>query len=276
VENPLALALTETLQEYLPSRIQSTQSSLAGNARLIEDADLELAVIPANLAYAAYMEGRDAPPRPYGKLRGIAVLYTIPLHIVATEASGIRKLRDIRGKRIAVGARDSMTQATVKVTLEGLGMSLADIHAEWVNSDAAVEELRAGRVDAVFHRGNDPTSTVPKLLKVPGARFVPISRSETATIRLHYPFLRPISIPTGMYGNNPETETIGLDSLVVCRDDLPEGQVYWITRALFESLVGHTGWTRGFQHVDLSQIQATPIPLHPGAARYYRERELFQ
>jgi len=283
VENPLDRALTETLQKYFPAKIQHVQSGLTGNTRRIEESQTELAIIPANLAYAAWAQGGGVPPRPYSKLRGIAALYTIPLLLVATEASGIRRLDDIRSKRVAVGPPDSTTQITVKMTLEGVGLSAADIDARPVNRDAAVEELRAGEVDAVFHRGNDLSGTVSKLLKVPHVNFVPISRRETAMIRQRHPFLLPIWIPAGLYGNHAGFETIGIDTLLVCRDDLPEDQVYWITRALFESLAGeslagHTGSTGAseFQRVDLSQIRATPIPLHPGAARYYRERELFQ
>ena len=274
--DPLNYALTETLQKYFPAKIQLDSRSPTGNLRRIQESQAELAIIPANLAYVAYTRGGGIPPRPYSELRSIAALYTIPLILVATESSGIRKLADVRSKRVAVGPSDSTTQITVKMTLEGVGLSPADIAARFVNGDAAVGELRSGRVDAVFHRGNDPPATVSKLLKIPHVRFVPISRSETASIRLGHPFLRPIWIPPGMYGDHPGFETIGIDTVLVCRDDLPEEQVYWITRALFESLVGHTGWTSGFQHVDLSQIQAAPIPLHPGAARYYRERELFQ
>ena len=74
-----------------------------------------------------------------------------------------------------------------------------------------------------------------------------------------------------MYGNHPEVETIGVDSLMVCRDDLSEELVYWITRSLVESLAGLPRSTA----LDPEQVHATPIPLHAGAARYYREQELF-
>lgn len=274
--NPLLEALNGPLQVQYPSRIQTLQNDLPNNVRLVEGARTDLAIVPVNVAYLAYMHGWADLQRPYTKLRAIAALYSIPLYLIARKESGILHWTDIRGKRVAIGAPDSTTQVTVKMTLEGLGLSLSEIDAHWVNGNSAVEELRAGRVDAVFHRGNDPPSTFPKLLQVPGVGAVPILAGETERIRALHPFLHPMLIAARMYGDHPSISTIGVDSLVVCRDDLPEKMVYEVTRAVFELLVKSPNLTRGFQRVDLRRIQATPIPLHPGAARYFRERELFQ
>jgi uncharacterized protein len=63
--------------------------------------------------------------------------------------------------------------------------------------------------------------------------------------------------------------------LLTCHDDLPEELVYWTTRILFESLPVLANSLNSLRQIDLEHIQASPIPLHPGAARFYRERELF-
>jgi uncharacterized protein len=274
--NPLLEALNGPLQRRFPSQIQTLQGDLPNNVRLVESGQTDVAIVPVNVAYLAYIQGWADLQRPYANLRAIASLYSIPLYLIARNASGIRKWTDIRGKRVGIGTPDSTTQVTVKMALEGLGLSFAEIEARPVNGNAAVEELRAGRVDAVFHRGNDPPSTFPKLLHVAGVEAVPISTQDAARIRAVHPFLHPIAIAPHTYGDHPTIPTIGVDSLVVCRSDLPEEMVYSITRAVFELLMVSPNPTRGFQRVDLRRIQATPIPLHFGAARYFRERELFQ
>jgi TRAP transporter TAXI family solute receptor len=274
--NPLLDALNGPLQLHYASRIQTLQHDLPNNVRLVEAGQTDLAIVPVNVAYLAYIQGWADLQQPYTRLRGIAALYSIPLYLIARRNSGIRDWSDIRGKRIATGAPDSTTQVTVKMALDALGLSFSAIDAHWVNGNAAVAELRAGSVDAVFHRGNDPPSTFPKLLQVPGVTVVPISARQAEQIRALHPFLHPMLIAAHTYGDHPRISTIGVDSLVVCRDDLPEQLVYAVTRAVFELLVESPNLTRGFQRVDLRRIQATPIPLHPGAARYFRERELFQ
>src|SRR5262244_1687665 len=101
---PLAQALSKSLQDHFPASIVFVPSrSLTNNARSIEEGQVEVAIIPANVAYLAYTQGWGELPHPHKKLRGVAVLNTIPLHLIATEASGIRKLMDIRGKRISLG-----------------------------------------------------------------------------------------------------------------------------------------------------------------------------
>lgn len=275
-DNPLLDALSGPLQAYFPSHMQILPHDLPNNVVLVESREAELAIAPVNVAYQAFNHGWPGVPHPFKQLRGIGLLYTIPLHLIATDSSGIRDWKDIRGKRIAIGSRDSTTQVTVSMALAGLGLSFQDIDAHWVNGNAAVQELRAGKVDAVFHRGYDPPSTLSKLLQVPHVRAIPISSVEVERIRALYPFLHPIVVPPRAYGDSPSIPTIGVDSIVVCRDDLPESFVYSITRALFELLATSPQLNRGFYRVDLRRIQATPIPLHPGAIRYYRERELFQ
>ena len=274
--NPLLDALNGPLQAYFPSRIRTMQNDLPNNVRLVERGETDLAIVPVNVAYLAYNYGWADVHHPYTKLRGIAALYSIPLYLIARRSSGIRNWTEIRGKRLAVGTTDSTTQVTVKMALEALGVAFEDIDAKWINGDAAVRALRDGEVDAVFHRGNDPPSTLPKLLQIPGVDAVPISAREAERIRARHPFLHPIVTTPYASGNHASIPTIGVDSLVVCRDDLPEKLAYFVTRSVFELLLGSPSLTRGFQRVDLRRIQATPIPLHLGAARYFRERELFQ
>lgn len=274
--NPLLDALNGPLQAYVPCRIQIIPGDLPNNVLLVERGEADLAIVPVNVAYVAYNHGWADLHHPYAKLRGIASLYSIPLYLIARNSSGIKDWVDIRGKRLAVGPADSTTQVTVKMALEGLGLSFADIDPIWINGEAAVSALDEGAVDAVFHRGNDPPSTLPKLLRVPGVTAVPISARESDRIRVLHPFLHPILMPRGTYGDHLGIPTLGVDSLVVCRDDLPEKLAYFVTRSVFQLLVGSPALNRGFQRVDLRRILATPIPLHLGAARYFRERELFQ
>jgi len=269
-------ALAKTLQDHFPAEIQSVNPrSLTSNARLVEEGEAELAIIPANVAYLAYTQGWDDLQRPHRRLRGVAVIDTIPLHLVATENSGIRRLSDIRGKRVAMGRMGSTTAVTAEMILESLHLSANDVHAQWVNGDAAAEGLRTGKLDAAFNRGNDQEFAVEEvmqtLLRVKGVKFIPILRNQTEEIRSTHLFLRPVRVPAGIYGDHSEFQTIGVDSLLICRDDLPEELVYWITRTLIESPVP----VARAAHLDPEEIRATPIPLHPGAARYYRERELF-
>jgi len=274
IMNPLSSALSKVLPEHFPARLEVQKISNSGEyARLIETGQVDFAMIQTDFAYVAYTQGLGESPKPMRKLRGVAVLDTTPLHLLATEASKIKKVADLRGKRVFVGAAGSPTEFTANMALQGLRLSFADMQIKRLPDEAIVPSLQNGELDAVFYRGNDPYPAVQEMMKVPGMHFVAMSRQQIETIRAHHPFLHSTSVPAQMYGDHPEIETVGGDMLLACREDLPDELVYWITRTLFESLPELADALPPLRQLDPEHVQASPLPLHSGAARFYRERE---
>jgi uncharacterized protein len=111
----------------------------------------------------------------------------------------------------------------------------------------------------------------------PDVHLVPITRDAVRHIRQQYPFLKPMLIPKHTYpGQGSDIETVGVDNLLVCREDLDEELVYQLTKAFFAALPELARVHAAAMLIDSEQALATPIPLHAGAARYYREREILQ
>jgi TRAP transporter TAXI family solute receptor len=108
-------------------------------------------------------------------------------------------------------------------------------------------------------------------------RLLPVPRGQVQAMRAQYPFLEPMVVPAGTYeGQDADVETVGVSNLLLCRRDLDETLAYQLTRTFFESLPQLTRAHPAAGLIDPEQAPATPIPLHPGAARYYREREITQ
>jgi TRAP transporter TAXI family solute receptor len=272
--SPLSEALMKVLPEHFPVRVEVEKTATTKDyLRLLVQGQAELAIVQTDLSYVAYMQGLPDLPGPQQRLRGIAVLYRSPMHLIARRASGIQGLADVRGKRVFLGSDGNTTEFTTKMILEGVGVSVDE---KRMPEGSVVNALAKGELDAAFVRGNDPSPAVQRVISAPGVFLVPVRKREIEQIRAHHPFLRSTSIPAGMYGNNAEIETVGTDMLLACRDDLPEELVYWITRTLIESLPDLAESYNLLRQIDLQQLSASPIPLHPGAARFYRERELFQ
>lgn len=276
VINPLADALNKTLPNHFPARVEVVRLTATGSGpQLVEEGRIELIMVQTDAAYTAYTKGLPDASGPYRKLRGVAVLYPSPIHLIAKENSGILSLKDLRGKRLAIGP-GAAQEAVARAILEGAGLTLADVEAKRLTDEQVPVELREGRLDASIGRGNDPSPAIQEIMRVPGARLIPISRSEVERIRTRYPFWHTAAIPPNIYGNTSEIETAATDAVMICREDLPEELVYWVTRTLFESLPELVRSLQSLRQVDMEQVHASPIPLHPGAARFYRERELFQ
>ena len=116
---------------------------------------------------------------------------------------------------------------------------------------------------------------VTAALAVPGTRLVPIHGSDISNLKVNYPFLKPVVIPAKTYDQPEDIDTVGVDVLLICRENLSEEIVYRMLTAFFDGIQELAQRQRVFESVSLRRAPTTPIPLHPGAARFYRERQLF-
>jgi TRAP transporter TAXI family solute receptor len=275
-------ALGERLMRGFARTLQSmavvTQPSAGAvsNLSAVEAGKADLGLAFADVAYMASVGALDGREHPFDHLRAIAVLQLTPVHLVVSARSGIRDIEGLRGHRVGLGPSGSGTAVTAALILKAFGIGLGDIRARSIGFNEGAGEMRAGRLDAMFDDADYPVEWV-RGQTAAGGRLLPIAGPPIEQLRREYPFLRPASIPRSAYAAQPvAVHTIGVDTVLVCRRDMDEGLVHDITRALFEMLPDLSEMPASPGFMDLDQAAATPIPLHEGAARYYRERELLR
>jgi uncharacterized protein len=204
------------------------------------------------------------------------VLQLNPLHLVVRANTDIRSVHDLRGRRVAMGPPGSGTALTAGLILRAFGIDPESVATELLQFNDASAQLIAGRLDAMFVNASYPSESVT-LAAQHGAKLLAIEGPPIDQLRHDYPFLRLTAIPPGTYPLHPAPiHTIGVDNLLVCRSDLDEELVYELTRHFFAALPELAADQVSLRQMDFAQAPATPIPLHDGAARYYRERELFR
>jgi TRAP transporter TAXI family solute receptor len=245
------------------------------NVEAIQDGTADVGFAFADVAYTAFVGRLNGIDHPLSRLRGIAVLELTPLHLVASASSSIHQVGNLRRRRVGLGPPGSGTALTASLVLAAFGLGPEDYAAESLRFDEAAARLVAGTLDAMFVNASYPAESV-RIATAAGARLIPIRGSAIDSLRHNYPFLRLTTIPGGgVYpGHSVTTHTIGVDTVVVCRSDLDEPLVYEFTRRFFDALPSMTSSQRSLRLVDLEQAPDTPIPLHDGAARFYREREI--
>jgi TRAP transporter TAXI family solute receptor len=156
-------------------------------------------------------------------------------------------------------------------------MNYSDLSAEFLSFAEVMPRLANETLDAGFVVASYPLSAIEEMNARVGVRVLPIPPDVASRIRTSYPFMRPVTIPANTYAHqSAELATVGIDNILVCRADLPDNLVYRLTKTLFESLPTLARDDNAARLIDPDQGPITPIPLHPGAARYYREREIFQ
>lgn len=239
------------------------------NIHTIQKGDAELALTFADVAYLSFSGQLSPNDPPFDQVRGIAVLQVTPVALVARPGLMVEGPRDLKGRRVSVGPKGSGTAVTASLILQAFGLRPADLHIEAIGFRESAARLLSGELDAMFDNAIIPSEALRRAAEG-GARFVPIEGPAADRLRREYPFLRVAVIAPEVYGMS--VRTIGVDGLLICRSDLDETLVYEVTRKLFASL---PALRRGaLRSMDVKQAPATPVPLHAGAARYYREREL--
>jgi TRAP transporter TAXI family solute receptor len=138
----------------------------------------------------------------------------------------------------------------------------------------AIEALTSGKLDAVFITAAEKVEVVRQAM-LAGSRLLDVTGPVAERLRVEYPFLQPTTIPPGTYpGQDRPVRTLQESVVLICRQDLDDVIVREITAALFKVLPRLSVSGDFLRLIDVRGAPATPIPLHPGAAWYYREREL--
>ena len=242
------------------------------NIDAIQEGRADVGFTFADVAYMGFNGLLAGRPAPLHRLRGVAVLQLIPISLVVRGDLDIRDPRGLVGRRVSVGPSGSGTALTARLLLHEFNVDPSAAHFESLNFQESASRLMNGELDAMFDNAIVPDSV--KRATENGARLVPIVGPPVDRLRRNYPFLKPATIPAGTYPHiNVPIHTIGVDGLLICSEKLDEQTVYELTKQ-FSNIISDSSDADPLRLLELDAAPATPIPLHKGAMRYYREREL--
>ncbi len=237
----------------------------------------DMGLAQADVVYTAYRRGIGDDDWAHTNLRGIAVLWVNTVFIVVPGNSDLQSVADLRGKRVGVSVRGSSAEIFGRTVLEGYDLTYADLKPEFL----PVDELARRIISADLDAGILVTPTMPQALrshtKSPPVRLLPVEQDVTRALRARYRFIKPGVVPAHtLAGQARDIDTLGVDGLLVCRVGLDEEVVYQLTKQLFAVLPRLARTDPVAAQIDSEKAPATPLPLHAGAARYYREREILE
>ncbi|MFI6128712.1 TAXI family TRAP transporter solute-binding subunit [Micromonospora sp. NPDC051141] len=235
----------------------------AQNVRLVGAGDAELGFTQADVL----------PPREpaHPAVLAVARVYDDLLHLVTTAGGPVRTLADLRGRRVSVGADGSGTEVTATRLLEVAQLGGARIRQEHLGLDDSVAALREGRIDAFFFSGGLPVRGVTELAQRSALRMVDLGDWTEPLRRAYGQVYVTRDIPRSVYQAEP-VSTVANPNYLIVRASLPADLVREVTRLLMERreelAAAHPAAGRMSPR---SAIVTTPLPLHPGAARWYRD-----
>lgn len=272
---PLGGAMAEIFTSEVPgvnATAESTNASVA-NVRLIEEGNAELAFIQNDVSYYALTGTELFADGKVENLTGIATLYPEVIQVVTLKNKGINGIEDLRGKKVAVGAPASGTEANARQILAAYGMTFDDIQPDYLSFAEAANNMKDGHVDAAFLTAGLPTAAVNDLGATHDIKIVPLTEEAVAKLQQEYPFYASHLIEGGTYAKEEnDVLTVAVKAMLVAPAELDEELVYNMTKALFENLDKFAAAHQAGSLLTLETAnEAMSLPLHPGAERYFQE-----
>ena len=276
---PLGVALADMIGDTMKVKasVQTTRRSFE-ILDLLQSGRAEIAFAPADSLSHAW-RGREQAgfKAPFDKLRGIAALYPNYIHIIVRADSGITTLVELKGKRISVGPQKSPIELNARAIFAAAGLSYPDFaNVAYLPFGESIELLKDRKVDVILHSAELDTSTLRDLAKNLPVVIVPIPVEVTRKIA--DPAYVAAAIPAGTYrGQTTDVPTVALQNYLVTREGVSVELAYAMTRALWTGLEQLVTAHPAAKAIELGHaLDAMPVPLHPGAARYYKEMGLIR
>jgi TRAP transporter TAXI family solute receptor len=237
----------------------------------------QLGLAQSDVVYRAYRRGIERNAYPHKNLRAIAVLWVNTFHVIVRRDSPFRSIHQLKGRPVGIIPPGTSGEFSTRIVLDAHGMGYEDVQPIFAPTNDLLPKLGSGQIDAVFSANPLMLPATRELSQRVPLRLLPIDRTVTNRLRGSYPFLRPVTVAANqLTGQSQPIETLGAEWLLVCRSDLSEDLVYQLTREFFAQLPTMAREHEEAALIDPEQAPAAPIPLHAGAARYYREREILR
>ncbi|MFN3938301.1 MAG: TAXI family TRAP transporter solute-binding subunit [Gemmobacter sp.] len=272
---PLGVALGKIYGEGIPgarTQVQSTKASVE-NLNLLQQGRGEIALTLGDSLKLAWEGDEDAGfPRPLDKLRGIAAVYPNYIQIVASRDSGITSLEGLKGKGLSVGAPKSGTELNARAIFAAAGMSYSDLgKTEYLPFAESVELIKNRQLDATLQSAGLGVASIKDLANSIPINVVAVPAEVVEA--LGAPFI-PATIPAGTYeGQTEDVPTVAVVNFLVTHSDVSDETAYLMTKLLFENLPEMVAAHAAARAISLDKaLDGMPIPLHPGAERFYREQ----
>jgi hypothetical protein len=274
---PLGVGLSNIYAENIDkvrTQVQSTKASVE-NLNLLQDGRGEIGFSLGDSIAAAWAGDAEAGfPQKLDKLRGIAAIYPNYVQLVALSETGASTLNDLAGKAVSVGAPASGTELNARAILGAAGLSYDDLgKTEYLPFAESVELMKNRQLDATLQSAGLGVASIRDLSTSVEITVVEIPASIAETLGAPY---QPATIPAGTYeGQEADVATVAISNYLVTHSEVSDELAYQMTKQLFENLEALTSSHQAAAQITLEgALDGMPIPLHPGAERFYREQGL--
>lgn len=256
--------------------VESTGGS-AFNINTIRGGELDFGLAQSDVQYTAVKgEGSFKQTGAFGDLRAVYSVHPEPFTVLARKEANVTKFEDLKGKRFNVGNPGSGTRLSIDELLGALNWKLSDFSlASELKADEHGPALCDNKIDGFYYGVGHPSANIQDPTTTCGAKLVPITGPAIDKLVADHPYYAKVSIPGGMYSNNPNpTQTYGVLATMVTSAKVPDEVVYNLVKATFDNFDEFKKLHPAFANLDPANMvkDGLSAPLHPGAAKFYKEK----
>lgn len=271
---PLGGALAELLNKNIQGMNASAQATGAAvaNINMLKDGSVDLAFVQNDIAYYAENGTEMFKDNKIDTLRGIAALYPETIQFVTTADTGITSVSQLKGKRVAVGASGSGSEANARQILAAYGITYEDIEPQYLSFGEAVDALKDGNVDAGVVVAGFPTAAIQDLGASKSAVVLDIDKATADKLKEQYPYYNAITIPAGTYpGQEKDVNTVCVKCLLIGTDKINDDMGGQIAKILYTNLDRMTAaHSVGKLITKDTALEGMSIKMNAGAEKYLK------
>jgi hypothetical protein len=258
--------------------VESTGGSVY-NLNTIAAGELDMGVCQSDWQYHAYNgTSKFEKQGPNKDLRAVFSVHAEPFTVVARADSGIKKFKDLKGKRVNIGNPGSGQRGTMEVVMEALGWTKADFKlASELKSAEHSKALCDNKIDAFVFTIGHPSGNIKEAVTTCDSVIVPVTGKAFDKLVKKNDYYRTATIPGGMYrGTATDTKTFGVGATFVSSAKVPENVIYTVVKAVFENFDQFKKLHPAFKVLIKEEMikDGLSAPLHKGALKYYKEAGL--
>lgn len=269
--------LADILSDEGDINVQTKETSgSAANIRLISGGYIDMGIAQADLVDNAINQTGDFKDNKYDGFSAIASLYTEYCHIVVMADSGIEKIDDLIGKTVCIGEKESGSERNALQILSAYGLNDSLVKIVNLDYNEAENELKAGKIDALFVTMGLNTSMIEDITKDGDVKLLQIEDNQINKLIKTNTFFEKCTIPKDTYRHQEEEiNTVAVNSVLLVNDSVDEDIVYKITKCLFEKDTKQKLNKIADMNSDYNiSADNIPVKIHEGAKKYYKENNV--
>jgi len=256
--------------------VESTGGSVY-NINTIREGELEFGVAQSDWQYHAYHgSSKFEEQGPFEELRAVFSVHPEPFTVVARADAGVKTFEDLKGKRVNIGNPGSGQRGTMEVLMDALGWSTDDFAlATELKASEQSAALCDNQIDAMVYTVGHPSGSIQEATTACDSVLVEVAGPAVDKLVADNSFYRVATIPGGMYrGNDGDVKTFGVGATFVTSANVSEDAVYAVVSSVFENFDDFKGLHPAFANLKPEEMikDGLSAPLHPGAAKYYKEK----